>query len=61
MFLHDVGFDKFNIACENTLISPQYWDDEPFELIVSNPPYSVTEQSVLWHFDCDLYYGDEKE
>lgn len=41
MFLHDVGFDKFNIACEDTLISPQYWDDEPFELIVSNPPYSI--------------------
>lgn len=36
MFLHDVGFDKFNIACEDTLISPQHWDDEPFELIVSN-------------------------
>ena len=41
MFLHDVGFDKFNIACEDTLISPQHWDDEPFELIVSNPPYSI--------------------
>ena len=41
MFLHDIGFDKFNIACEDTLISPQHWDDEPFELIVSNPPYSI--------------------
>lgn len=41
MFLHDVGFDKFNIACEDTLISPQHWDEEPFELIVSNPPYSI--------------------
>ena len=41
MFLHDVGFDKFNIACEDTLTSPQHWDDEPFELIVSNPPYSI--------------------
>ena len=41
MFLHDVGFDKFNIACEDTLLSPQHWDDEPFELIVSNPPYSI--------------------
>ena len=38
MFLHDVGFDKFDIACEDTLLSPQHWDDEPFELIVSNPP-----------------------
>lgn len=41
MFLHDVSFDKFDIACEDTLISPQHWDDEPFELIVSNPPYSI--------------------
>lgn len=41
MFLHDVGFDKFNVACEDTLISPQHWDYEPFELIVSNPPYSI--------------------
>ncbi len=41
MFLHDIGFDKFDIACEDTLISPQHWDDEPFEAIVSNPPYST--------------------
>lgn len=41
MFLHDIGFDKFDIACEDTLTTPQHWDDEPFELIVSNPPYSI--------------------
>jgi len=41
MFLHDIGFDKFDIQCEDTLINPQHWDDEPFELIVSNPPYSI--------------------
>ena len=41
MFLHDVGFDKFNIACEDTLISPAHWDEEPFDAIVSNPPYSI--------------------
>ena len=41
MFLHDIEFDKFNIACEDTLINPQHWGDEPFELIVSNPPYSI--------------------
>ena len=41
MFLHDIGFDKFNVACEDTLTVPQHWDDEPFELIVSNPPYSI--------------------
>ena len=39
--MHDIDFDKFNIACEDTLISPQHWDDEPFEAIVSNPPYST--------------------
>lgn len=41
MFLHDVGFDKFDIACEDTLTSPKHRNDEPFELIVSNPPYSI--------------------
>lgn len=41
MFLHDIGFDKFDIECEDTLKNPQHWDDEPFELIVSNPPYSI--------------------
>ena len=41
MFLHGVGFDKFSIACEDTLTNPQHWDEEPFELIVSNPPYSI--------------------
>ena len=41
MFLHDIGFEKFDVECEDTLINPQHWDDEPFELIVSNPPYSI--------------------
>lgn len=41
MFLHDIGYDKFDIECEDTLTAPQHWDDEPFELIVSNPPYSI--------------------
>lgn len=41
MFLHDIGYDKFDIECEDTLTNPQHWDDEPFELIVSNPPYSI--------------------
>lgn len=41
MFLHGVDYDRFDIACEDTLVSPQHWDDEPFELIVSNPPYSI--------------------
>lgn len=41
MFLHNIGYDKFHIAHGDTLINPQHWDDEPFEAIVSNPPYSV--------------------
>lgn len=41
MFLHNVEFDKFSIVREDTLVSPQHWDDEPFDLIVSNPPFSV--------------------
>ena len=41
MFLHDIDYDKFDIACEDTLLTPMHWDDEPFEVIVSNPPYSV--------------------
>lgn len=41
MFLHDIEPDKFDIAHEDTLLNPQHWDDEPFEVIVSNPPYSI--------------------
>lgn len=41
MFLHEIGFDKFDIACDDTLTSSQHWGEEPFELIVSNPPYSI--------------------
>ncbi|RAO98351.1 restriction endonuclease subunit M [Petrotoga sp. 9PW.55.5.1] len=41
MFLHDIDYDKFDIALGDTLTDPQHWDDEPFEAIVSNPPYSI--------------------
>lgn len=41
MFLHDVNYDKFSIAHGDTLTDPQHWDDEPFDAIVSNPPYST--------------------
>ena len=41
MFLHDVSYDKFNIKLGDTLTDPKHWDDEPFESIVSNPPYSI--------------------
>jgi type I restriction enzyme M protein len=41
MFLHDINYEKFDIAHGDTLTDPTHWDDEPFEAIVSNPPYSI--------------------
>ena len=40
MFLHDIGYNKFDIQCEDTMINPQHWDEVPFDAIVCNPPYS---------------------
>lgn len=56
MFLHNINYDKFNIANEDTLINPYHKDDEPFEAIVSNPPYSIK-----WVGDDDkLLINDER-
>ena len=41
MFLHDINYNHFDIAHGNTLTDPKHWDDEPFDAIVSNPPYSI--------------------
>ncbi len=41
MFLHDINYNNFNIAHGDTLIDPKHWDEEPFDAIVSNPPYST--------------------
>ncbi len=41
MFLHNINYDKFNIALGNTLLDPHFGDEKPFDAIVSNPPYSV--------------------
>lgn len=49
MFLHDVPYEKFDIAHGDTLTDPSHWDDEPFEAIVSNPPYSIS-----WPGDADV-------
>ncbi len=41
MFLHNINYDKFDIALGNTLLEPDFGDEKPFDAIVSNPPYSV--------------------
>lgn len=48
MFLHDIDYDKFDIVLGDTLTDPLHWDEEPFEAIVSNPPYSIK-----WKGDSD--------
>ncbi len=56
MFLHDINYEKFDIAHGDTLIDAQHWDDEPFEAIVSNPPYSIR-----WDGDANpLLINDER-
>ena len=42
MFLHNINYDKFEIALGNTLLDPRFGDEKPFDAIVSNPPYSVS-------------------
>jgi len=41
MFLHDVNYEKFSLANGDTLTDAAHWDEEPFDAIVSNPPYSI--------------------
>ncbi len=56
MFLHDINYEKFNLAHGDTLLEPAHWDDEPFEAIVSNPPYSIN-----WDGDSNpLLINDER-
>ena len=56
MFLHNINYEKFNIGHGDTLIDPKHWDDEPFEAIVSNPPYSIK-----WEGDTNpLLINDER-
>ncbi|MFT8396127.1 type I restriction-modification system subunit M [Propionibacterium sp.] len=56
MFLHNINYEHFDLALGNTLTEPKHWDEEPFEAIVSNPPYSI-------HWDGDanpLLINDER-
>lgn len=39
MFLHGINYSDFDIALGDTLTEPKHWDEEPFEAIVSNPPF----------------------
>lgn len=41
MFLHNINYDKFDIALGDTLLDPKFGDEKPFDAIVSNPPYSI--------------------
>ena len=43
MFLHDINYEKFDIAHGDTLTDPsqKHSEAEPFQAIVSNPPYSI--------------------
>lgn len=56
MFLHDINYEKFDIALGDTLTDPKHWGSEPFEAIVSNPPYSIK-----WEGDSNgLLINDER-
>ncbi len=41
MFLHNINYDKFDIALGDTLLAPHFGDEKPFDAVVSNPPYSL--------------------
>ncbi|MCD8210316.1 MAG: type I restriction-modification system subunit M [Prevotella sp.] len=49
MFLHNVNYDHFDIQQGDTLKNPKHELEEPFDAIVSNPPYSVP-----WDGDSDI-------
>jgi type I restriction enzyme M protein len=56
MFLHDINYEQFDVAHGDTLAEPKHWDDEPFEAIVSNPPYAIK-----WDGDANpLLINDER-
>lgn len=56
MFLHDLNYANFDIAHGDTLLEPAHYEFEPFEAIVSNPPYSVK-----WEGDANpLLINDER-
>lgn len=55
MFLHDINYDKFDIALGDTLLDPQHWDYEPFDAILSNVPFSIK-----WNADDPTIQDDSR-
>ncbi|SHJ04605.1 type I restriction system adenine methylase (hsdM) [Tessaracoccus bendigoensis DSM 12906] len=50
MFLHDINFEHFDIAHGDTLLEPAHRDEEPFQAIVSNPPFP--RKLACWPLGC---------
>ncbi len=56
MFLHDINYENFDIALWDTLLHPAHESEEPFDAIVSNPPYWTK-----WEWDDNpLLINDER-
>ncbi|MHA2787860.1 type I restriction-modification system subunit M [Corynebacterium sp. S7] len=56
MILHGVGYEHFDFYNDDTLKHPHHWDQQPFDAIVSNPPYSTS-----WDGDSDpVLINDER-
>lgn len=55
MFLHNINYDHFDIQNGDTLRNPLHQMEEPFDAIVSNPPYSVP-----WDGDADATLASDE-
>ena len=55
MFLHNISYQKFEIALGSTLTNPHFKEEKPFDAIVSNPPYSM---KWVGSDDSTLIYDD---
>ncbi len=56
MMLHGINYEKFDIAYGDTLTDPseRHWDEEPFQVIAANPPYSTS-----WEGDSNAKLADD--